>query len=237
MRKPILVTLVLAAACGKPADEDTGGDDRGTGGDDSGSHGDPDAFECVDTVTRLSLGNVSPLGFSGDDVLAAISGPVSAPAAWTERSGAPSITLSVSSPGRPKFHDLEPAAHTGDTGARSEGHPDAPCSDYLELPVTVSFSSDDGAFAEALSTTMWVADLADLHVDASMDPAALAGNFTFTEIDPTEWNSVSLELSNSWSAGAIQGQVIMDASRQTEGDNGEITGSVWEAPVLVWPPG
>lgn len=220
----LTLSVAFAAACtttehSKPTDSD------------SGSYGRPDYIACEDTTTALDLADVSPLGFSGDDVLAMVAGPLSAAAEWSERAGAPTVTVSVMTAGTAIFHDLEPALDTG--GAVAEGAPDGPCSDALELPVTVSFSTDDGAFAEHSTTAMWVTDLAYVSVGAALDPAALGGTFTFTEIDPAEWDSVTLDLSNSWTGDGITGQVSMQASREV----GPNTGEGMIGPVLQWPSG
>ena len=166
-----------------------------------------------------------------------VAGPLTADATWTADSSSTTITLSVDLAGDPIFHDREPAPDTGatDTGFAS-GAPDYQCPDYLELPVSISFSTDDGAFDETVTGSIMAMDLSSLWATAELDWTALSGSYTFTEIDPTEWDSVSLSISAGWAGGDSSGQVDMSASRTVSGGSGSGTGmgEGMVGPVLRW---
>ena len=137
----------------------------------------------------------------------------------------------MSSAGDPIFHDLE---ESSDTGGSSQGADDA-CIDFLEQPVTLEFYTDDGAFNESMSTAIYVTDLDSISVGAEFDPFSLNGSFTFADLDPSEWDVVTLSISNSWANGNLQGQVSMSASVELSGDSGTANGMGVVGPVLMWP--
>lgn len=246
MRSYPILFLALAACGGgqtlpgEGPTADTGTDDKGNTG-----LGVPEYIGCSDTETPLGASDASPLGFSADEVVAGIAGPLTAVATWAERDGSPTVSFTVTAAGDPVFHDREVAEDTGpaDTGATSTYAMGAPepawsgydaCSDYLEVPVTVHFSSDDGSFDETVAVSLMVEDptLPSMYVDLDVD--ALGGSFVFTEIDPAEWDEVSLQLENRWGADGVQGQVSMQASRVVStGPTGVAEAMV--GPVLSWP--
>jgi hypothetical protein len=236
--RAILASLLALGtiACGDKADEDDDTADNDpsdvegsmddTGGTDG--WGNP----CDDTPATLAMGDASPLGFSADEMLAVAAGPNTADAIWTETSGTTTATLSLAAAGAPVFHDLEFVSDTGDHGG-ADWDEDSACPDYLEVPVTMTFSTGDGAFSESISASLTAASLASLSAGADLDHAALGGSYTVTEIDPSEWDEFSLSVANRWSDGAVSGAVSMSASRSL--DNGMGEGMVGD--VLRWPAG
>jgi hypothetical protein len=200
---------------------------------DTGLHsGQPDYQACDDTTSVLEQDVACALGFAADDVLAVVAGPASAPATWTDGGAVTTVTIGSSLAGEVVYHDRSPAADTGssdDTG-HATGAPDDACPDWLEVPITLTLTTDDGAFDESVAASILAMDTASLWASAELDWSALGGSYVFTEIDPDEWDEVSLGVSAGWSAGAMTGQVDMNASRTVSEDMGEgITG-----PVLRW---
>lgn len=242
----MLLTLILTLACRSSEEQgdknnttDTGStntieDTGSTTTADSGDYGMgvPDYIPCDDTTTTIAEDDDSLMGFSGLDVLAQTATVTSSTARWSEGSS-PNTTLhiTVSSAGAPIFHDLEEST---DTGGPSQGA-DFACMDYLEQPVTLDFYTDDGAFNESLSTAIYAMDIDAISVGGDFDPFALNGSFTFADLDPSEWDTVSLSLSNGWSNGGIQGQISMSASVELSGDSGTASGMGMIGPVLIWP--
>jgi hypothetical protein len=201
--------------------------------DDTGLHqGMPDAQECSDTLTTLAMDEPCPLGFSADEVLAVVAGPVEASGTWTADGATVLVSLAASAGGAPIYHDRAPMDDTGgpeDTGP-AMGAPDDACQDWLELPLDLVLITDDGAFDEVVSATMLAMDLAALWASAELDWAALGGSYTFDEIDPDDWDEVGLAVSAGWFEGLPTGQVDMSASRSVSDTMGE--GLV--GPVLRW---
>jgi hypothetical protein len=208
-------------------------DDTERQGSDTGLHaGQPDYQACDDTTSVLTQDEPCPLGFSADDVLAVVAGPASASATWTDGGATTTVTIQALLAGEVLYHDRSPVEDTGgpeDTGP-AMGAPDDGCPDWLEIPITLGLTTDDGAFDESVTASIMAMDTASLWASAELDWTALGGNYTFTEIDPSEWDQVSLSVSSGWSAGALTGQVDMSASREVSEDMGE--GMV--GPVLRW---
>jgi hypothetical protein len=206
---------------------------QGENEDDTGTHeGRPDSLECSDTSTTLASDEASVLGFSADEVLAVMAGPVDAAGTWSADDSAVLVTLSVVAAGDAVFHEREPVEDTGvpdDTGFEM-GAPDDGCPDWVEIPVQLALTTDDGAFDETVVGSVLAMDTASLWVSADLDWTALTGTFTFTEIDPAEWDQVTLSVSAGWVDGSPTGQVDMNASRKVSEDMGE--GMV--GPVLLW---
>ncbi len=208
------------------------GDDTNQLRDTGAPTGAPDMIECSDTTTTLASGELSPLGFSADEVLARIAGPVDAAGTWTDTSTAVTVTLAAAAAGDAVFHLREPVGDTGaseDTGFAT-GAPDDACQDWLEIPLTLTLVTDDGAFDEVVSASVLAMDTASLWASAELDWTALGGSYTFTEIDPSEWDEVGLSVSAGWAEGVPTGQVDMSASREVSASLSE--GMV--GPVLRW---
>ena len=121
-----------------------------------------------------------------------------------------------------------------DTGSPSQGS-DAGCVDFLEQPVSIEFYTDDGAFAETVTSSINATDLDSISVGVEFDPYSLNGSFVFVDLDPTEWDTVGLRISNSWANGGFQGQISMEASKELDGDSGTPSGMGMTGPVLRWP--
>ena len=136
----------------------------------------------------------------------------------------------VSSAGDPIFHDLEASV---DTGSPSQGS-DAGCVDFLEQPVSIVYT-DDGAFAETVTSSINATDLDSISVGAEFDPYSLNGSFVFEDLDPTEWDTVGLRISNSWSKnGGFLGQISVEASGSQMVIQA-LSATGMTSPVLRWP--
>lgn len=127
------------------------GADAGEGGDD----GPPDEPLCLETETVITdSAEVTPLGFSADDVIA-ISNGWSSDMVWLPEDG----PIMVAPAGTMTQVDLSMSYSGGAiVYVQSEDNPDSPldidpdCSDRLELEVDLTFSTADGYFAESFST-------------------------------------------------------------------------------------
>lgn len=184
---------------------------------------------CEDTTSTLTPSDMSALGFSGDDVLAALAGPFDSPAEYVAEEGRPDTTISIAitANGDPVFHDREPS---GTTTLTWDG-PVPACNDFLEVPVLVAFSSADGAFAESLPTSITAMELGNLSASSELDWTDLSGSFEFATIVPSEWDSVTLDLGTIL-VPELQGGVQVSANREI----GPNTGEGLVGPVLRWPP-
>ena len=208
-------------------DDDTTADDDDTPGDDDDIVGDDDdtGWEpCDEVISTLGPDEESPLGMSGADIVAGIAGPLTAPATWSASGASTDVSFALTQAGDPVFHDLSQPADP------PPGGPDYQCLDWLEVPVTLLFATADGGFDETLSASLRQDEMGGPWLSADLDWSNLTGSFTFTEIDPTEWDEVGLDLSNGWTEATMDGQVQMFASRASSG--GVSKGMV--GPVLSW---
>ncbi|MFT4625690.1 MAG: hypothetical protein ACI8PZ_004361 [Myxococcota bacterium] len=184
----------------------------------------PEYSACDDVLTEVAGADITALGFSADDVLATLDPGFTEEAEWVSEEGRPATTVTVSAAaaGAPVFHDRSPSGTTG---------PDMQCLDQLEIPVTLRFTTADGAFDEAIATTLWVSELASVSAGAALDWRALSGRFAFVTLDPGEWDSVTLDLSTLVTP-SFAGQVQVSATREL----GPNTGEGLVGPLLRWPP-
>ena len=214
-------------------DDETADDDDATGDDDDTSPGaddddigddDDDSWTpCDEVITALGPDEESPLGFSGDDVVAPIAGPLIATATWSGTGATTDVSFALSVSGDPLFHDLSEPEDP------PQG-PDFQCLDWLEIPVTALFETADGGFDEILEGSLRQDEQGGPWLNAELDWENLGGTFVFTEIDPADWDEVGLDLSNGWVDTTMSGQVSLSASREPVGGVGE--GMV--GPVLMW---
>lgn len=228
--KPTLSFFILTLGCvndPKSNDSDTS-DTLDSNLDTDTSQGAPEEIPCDETTTTISINDITDLGFSGQDIIDIINTPTSILANWVDDPNAFTMfTIEVTGAGDPIFHDLEVSGDTGNSNGA--------CTDYLEVPVILNFSTDDGAFDESPATTILVSDITLLSIGADLDPFNLNGSFVLTDIDPDEWDVITMDINNTWSGGGIQGQVNMSASRELSGDSGTLSGIGLVGPVLRWP--
>lgn len=189
--------------------------------------GSTSAPSCDEVTSIVPSGEVTALGFSADQVIAAVSGPLAADAEWVAEEGRPATTVSLSvtaGTGEVLFRDLSPGYLAPSIGASP------PCFDILEVPARVEFSSGDGAFAEVREVSLMVSDLSAISASFPLDWATLDGTFAFATIDPAEWDEVTLDVSTQL-VPSVVGEVQVSATREA-GTMGE--GLV--GPLLRWPP-
>ena len=182
----------------------------------------PNYDACDDVLSTVTSDDLTALGFSADEVLAALTGPFESDAEWVAEEGRANttVTFAVVANGDPVFHDRAPAGTSA-----------AQCQDLLEVPITLSFSSGDGAFGEQIDTAIWAMDLTALSASAAIDWQALDGSFTFSTVVPADWDTVTIDLSTMLTP-ALNGQVQVSANRET----GPSTGEGMVGPLLRWPP-
>jgi hypothetical protein len=224
--------LALLAGCGRGNPGSWAGDTALPSGADA-------ATACIDTATPLA-GGVTPSGLSVDALWLDVSAtpPVTARAAAPLGGADTVLSLSFIPIGPAIWHDRAPVGDTGDSGALDTGPaPGAPadaCPDALELPGQLAASTADGALAERLDASAWVA--------AHGGPATVSVTWplaaTTGALDPspalgdTPWDSVDLRLQSTLGPGPA-GQV--DALATAADAAGEATPGLI-APLLRWPP-
>ena len=163
---------------------------------------------CVETPTSLTADEVSPGGFSANDLLTLAAGARSDTLAWSDGTTTP-LALSVTSDGEGAQWIDSVADYTGvsiDIGIL--------CTPRLEVPATVSFVTDNGAFDEAFDTALVGTDAASAGFTIDLVDASLAGTFDPTDWPTTEYDTLDMALSGTFDAsgdtGVIAGSTILD---------------------------
>ncbi len=183
------------------------------------------APHCEATRTPLDPAEVSPLGFSADDLLTSIGTSATATLAWTDSGATTGLSVDLSPGSDVFFVDLEEAPMPDDAGAVLDIA--VICDDYLELDAGLSLSTDDGLLADDFDTTLTAstADAASFSVDVDR------GDFAHPEIfDPYaagDYDAEGVSLYGDFSAGA---QTSGGLYFQTEGTDGD---TAWAASDLV----
>ncbi len=224
MLAPLCGTLGLVAACtaGQTGGEIGAGEPNGTGGTE-GTGGGPTTggglCEVTDT-TLVPAHEVTPLGYSADQILAFAGGAHRVPVQWkdgssefatlstTPTSGATELELTVS------YEDGEVSLVQRRAGTSDGAGPaiaSDPCNDQLTIEVAVQVKTDNGAFDDTFPATLTVdtASHASLHID--FDPEDLGGTFRTDVLTP---------------ADAVAKQFALDAAFAPGGFAGGITGMI-----------
>ena len=208
----LLPLFVLAAGCG-PQNEAAS------------------ASLCDVETTEFALDEVTPLGFSGTELLVTASGMRTQPGFWPETEAITPLSVSIAAAegAVAVFYDLEvpPPSGAGPVPLIA-----VVCEDRVEIEVDVDFSTEDGAFSEAGLSGLLSGDQADLaSVSAALDPADLSGSWTPTGFDPADWDTWSISLEGELDAEVVQGAVAIQAER-VNGSGPTATAEVMFSEVL-----
>lgn len=193
------------------------GDSGPMNGQIGGVHG---GETCQEEEEPIGLDDASPLGFSAAEVIAAVSGERTAQLTWA-KGGSTTATLSVGAPVAARF--VESTVATGTPPNGQEPAIAVVCSDYLEIDVPLSFSTEDGAFAETFSLTLRATQADTAAFYHSIDLSALEGSYQVTEVDPAEFNKLWVYLSGTISGSAVSGEITGMAESFPSGSGPDAT--------------
>ena len=191
----------------------------GCGSDSSSSSGDgPDApggqtgeetVGCL-PVERdmLAWSERATLGFSADELLNALGSGRDGRLTWQNGTSTPlSLTLARAS----GSVELQRREWTND-GSGRELASAGECNDVVALPVTLGFTTSDGAFSEQWLLTLLAESTTRGSAFVSIDLDSLEGSFSVTQVDPGDFDDVLASLTlafddDGWS-GTISGQGV-----------------------------
>jgi len=219
MRYPVALSLlaVFASACFEKGD---------TGNEDALYS------PCIVTTTVITFEEASALGFSASDAMAAVATPVDADIAWTASGDVTVAHMSVThDTGEVRYLESVPNPDAGgDSGMELAAFIE--CVSSIEVDVSVTFATDDGALNESLSGTLSTYDGLDVSVSASQDMGAITGTFTYDI--PSDADSAALEYAMAFGASGTSGTIM--AFCEGSDDSGE-DGVAWASqdPVASWP--
>jgi len=220
-----LVLLAAAVACGSddtgPASNEPDADDPSIGG----QTGEEDVG-CLAVESRnLAWSELSPLGFSADGLLNALGAERETRLEWSDGSST-RLTLTLErSDGMVAFEEREwtESSSGAEAAVAQVGGADevTQCNDVVSLPVTLSFATSDGAFAESLSFRLLAESTTRATGGATLDARELTGSFRVTEVDPAAYDRVlvifGLTLGNEAWSGRVSGQAIDDGDGSADG--------------------
>jgi hypothetical protein len=211
------LSLLLAAAaigCGSDSGSSIGDEEPG------GQTGE-ETVGClpVEGDTRaLAWSQRSSLGFSADEVLGTLGASRDTRLDWSDGS---TTTLGLELTrrmGSVEFQNRE----WQDDGSGRELAAGTSCSDVLVVPVSLSFSTGDGAFAETWDLELEVATPTRATAYYAIALDTLQGDYTVTEVNPSSFDSlrafVAITLTaDAWS-GRLDGQGASDGSSGPDGN-------------------
>lgn len=189
--------------CGAGADGNADGAGPAAPGGQTGE----ETVGCV-PVERdaLAWNERSPLGFSADELLESLGNERDARLTWSDGAST-SLELGLErGGGSVEFQRRD------EVGDGSGAEIAVECNDVLSIPVVLSFSTGDGAFAEAWPLTLLAETSSRVSASTRIDLDALEGSFTVTELDPSEFDdvvaSLSLTLGGGPWTGSLSGQAL-----------------------------
>lgn len=174
---------------------------------DSGQSGE-ESLGCLAVAEQdYALADATPLGFTGQELTDLAVGDHAAVLTWAA-GGTTDLTVAVASDATTvQWRDME----WQDDGSGMETMEyDTSCSDVLALPVTVGFTTADGAFAESWSLELLASVATEAQTYTELDLDALAGTYAVTEVDPADYDQVraflTLLVATDGVSGVLDGQ-------------------------------
>ncbi|WP_437925565.1 hypothetical protein WMF37_41965 [Sorangium sp. So ce291] len=169
---------------------------------------------CTARSEIIGVEDASRLGFSANDAIAAISGARSATLTWA-KGGSTTVTVSAGAPLTARFVHFtrSEVQYTAGGDGPSEGPVDSmatscPFGDpFLEIDVLLSFSTEDGAFADSLPVTLRAGNREAVTFIHVIYPLQVQGSYRITEVDPAEVDDVRLVLYGTIRSRTITGKL------------------------------
>ncbi|XXY49087.1 hypothetical protein WME91_54680 [Sorangium sp. So ce269] len=201
------------------------------GGQIGGVHGSEGG--CDEEAEDIGADVVSPLGFSANEVIAALSGERSAPLTWA-KGGSTTAAVSLGELVSARFVRSQPGQGGGPEGSGpgvAEPALALDCADHLQIDVPLAFATEDGAFDESFSVKLRATQVDAGSFYHKIDLEALQGSYEVTEVDPAEFREVLVYLSGTLTSSAVDGTISGTAENHPIGSGPE--GSVSAQPFNV----
>jgi hypothetical protein len=209
LRRFTAQALLAAAALGCGADSHSAALD---GPSVSGGQTGEETTGCQPVQTRrLAWSERSPLGFSADELLNSLGAQRDARLTWEDGTSTTlSLALARGASGSVEYQEREYGSDS--SGAEPAAAIGTECLDVVSIPITLSFSTGDGAFAEEWALPLLAESATRATGFSKIELSALEGSFTVTQIDPAQFDEVLAHVtltlaSNAWS-GALAGEAV-----------------------------
>lgn len=186
------------------------------------------AWGCeVVSETPIAADEVTPDGLTAQDAAALVT-PFSGPLTWVEH---PATTLDLTPTvdvGSARFVDYE----LPEVGEGPE--PALECVDTIEMDADLAFVTADGLLDELWSIVLVARDASTTDADAEIDPAALAGTYTVTEVDPADYDVVRMFVNPVWTSTAVSGRLTGQAETTGDASDPDSTASATFFDIAIW---
>ena len=227
-RAPLLLAglfLFALPACddsSEPVDEGGADGDGDTGTPNGPGDGLGEGYVCAEqSRTPLTLDATSPGGFSADEILALVGAEHGSTLQFLS-DGFLSEDLKGSSDAMRLGLEVRGImAEYIDVELEGDGSGDLPgveCPDRLEIPVTLTFETEGGLFAESAETTLVATEAGRATISMRMDPGSIDGSFDGAAAFP-DVNLNYLEITGEFSAESTGGSLLAEIESGS-GDDG-----------------
>lgn len=192
---PVLVALLLSGCAGGQSGSESpiGGDPASpTSGDSAGLAGCAEiSREAIDRDT------LTPMGFTPRQALNLAVGTDRSMLEFTE-SDETGLTLTVTDTGEEvELVDVEPA----------DDNPDAGCPDYVLIPVSVQFTTDDGRLDEGFDVKLVAFQPNETSFTQRLDAETLNGSFQYDSVDAASYEQRDLVINAVYDPDGSRGRV------------------------------
>ncbi|WP_437737563.1 hypothetical protein [Sorangium sp. So ce1335] len=200
------------------------------GGPKSGQIGGVEGGEiasgCHEEGEAIAADAVSPLGFSAEDVVSALSGERSAPLTWA-KGGSTTATLSLGEIISARFVQSTTPPSSGSGGAELALAVD--CADHLQIEVPLAFATEDGAFDETFTVTLRALQASSASFTYRIDLDALQGTYEVTEVNPAEFRKVFVYLNGTLSSTGVDGVIsgVAESHPTSDGPDGMVSAQMF----------
>lgn len=186
---------------------------------DLGNKTEGDSPHCEDTRSTLAPEEVSALGFSANELLPLAEGEFSETLIYKDQSSTALLLSFTPDLSAVSFVDSEAVYPESSSGVTVDIG--VICEDRLEVGGTLSFSTEDGLFADVFSGVLSAMEVTTASLSVDLMEQASAGTFD-PESYPTDvYDSMNMAMVAVWDAdgsnGAISGSTLHD-----EGCDGDV---------------
>lgn len=194
-----------------------------------------DALSCTEDVTQLSVEQESPLGFSARTINTVTSGDHYATLTWTNAETTGLRVRVTYADGDIRYIDR--AVSGGGAEALDTAGAEELCPDTLEIDVTLSFETDDGAFDEKWDTHLVATQADSATLDYTFDPLDLNGAYDVSgDLTSADYDTLDGFAQGTFDITGSTGTLSGQASGEDDCDGDECSAWAENFDIGSWVP-
>jgi hypothetical protein len=207
---PSLLILFAGAGCGSDGASDNS--------DGSNPGGRTEETSGCNPIARVNLAwsERSTLGFSADELLNTLGAEHQSRLTYPDGT---STTLTLALERTSSQVEFQERDYTSDQSGR-EPAIGTECKDIIAVPVKLTFTTNDGAFADSWSLSLLAESASTATGYVQLDLDTLVGSYTVTEVDPAAFDEVLAFITLDFEAALWSGTVAGQAIESGAGSNG-----------------